>query len=109
MELTEIRIKRNTYEAVIDGIEPGRLGGIATFRSTGTGTPSVASVALTDQQIDAVLAALADGTGEAARGMLAGISAEGIRSANAAPHAPAGFDKIARAAVAAGEREGGAA
>lgn len=109
MELTEIRIKRNTYEAVIDGIEPGRLGGIATFRSTGPGTPSVASVALTDQQIDAVLAALADGTGEAARGMLAGISAEGIRSANAAPHAPAGFDKLSRAAFAAGEREGGAA
>lgn len=81
MELIELRIKRNTYGAVIDGIEPGKLGGLVTFRTTETGTPSVTMVALKEKQIADVLAAVADGTEEAATRMMAGITADGIRSA----------------------------
>lgn len=108
MELIEIRIKRNTYEATIDGIAPGMLGGVATFRTTETGTPSVVMVALSSQQIDDVLKVLATGTEEAATRMMAGITAGGIRAANdlqeQAQSRDAGLDKLERAAADAAAR-----
>ena len=82
MELIELRIKRNTYGAVVDGIEPGKMGGLVTFRTEETGTPSVVMVALSDAQINDILYAIADGTEETATRMMAGISAGGIRAAN---------------------------